>query len=112
MRRNRRLTGKSKKFFILKNNTFVFAAGKPLRLNGVMEQTVKETLLNAGINCMEKSLYHNDIIEADAIFICNSLNGILPVCKFDDQKITMHISKKYLDIIRKFQDIYADKKSN
>ena len=106
------LEGTRNNFFILKNNTFVFAAGKPLRLNGVMEQTVKETLLNAGIYCMENSLYHNDIREADAIFICNSLIGILPVCRFADQKITMHISKIYLDIIRKFQDIYADKKSN
>ncbi len=105
------LEGTRSNFFILKNNTFVFAARKPLRLNGAMEQIVKKRLQNAGINCMEQSLYHNDIIEADAVFICNSLIGILPVCKFENQEITTHISQIYLNEIRKFQDIYEDKKS-
>lgn len=68
--------------FLVKNNQLLTPDLSLAGVEGIMRQLIIETLAPAGaIPVQITSLTMQDLIDADAIFLCNSLYGIWPVRK-------------------------------
>ena len=65
-------------------------------VKGVMRQWIMRNSFHAEIECEEKSIHLQEIKNADAIFICNSVIGIWPVNYIDDKKYDISDSIKCL----------------
>ncbi len=56
---------------------------------GIMRALVMEIAGDLGLNVVEKSVSLDDLNSASELFICNSLIGLWPVRKVDDQRYTV-----------------------
>ncbi|KTD26486.1 4-amino-4-deoxychorismate lyase [Legionella micdadei] len=76
-------------FFIIKNNQLI----TPPLHSGVLPGIIRERLLflskKQGIPCLELELRKDNLIEAEAAFTCNALQGIRPVRTFDNHAYTV-----------------------
>ncbi len=55
-------------------------------LPGIMRKLIMDRAKKQGIPCFEQKLTRDDLAQADALFLTNSLIEILPVKQFDGQK--------------------------
>ena len=62
--------------FIVQNNTLYTPPLTDGCVNGVMRKQVIRLAEKAGIDCIEKSLFQNDIDEADEVILSNAVQGI------------------------------------
>jgi len=61
---------------IRKDNTYYTPPLTCGLLDGVMRKQLLHT--NARVRVIEKTLHKSDILKADAVFICNSVRGVIP----------------------------------
>ncbi len=105
---NHLLEGTRSNVLLIKQSKVFFPpAGR--RLQGTMEKQVRQALNSRSITVLEKTLPEKDLIEADALFICNALIGVMPVCKFKDQIIKRQLRPDIQGVLNGFQENYADK---
>jgi len=68
--------------FLIKNNEICTPDLSEAGVAGVMRRFIIETIApQAGLNIQVKTLKFDDLINADAVFLCNSLYGIWPVAR-------------------------------
>ncbi|KTC85964.1 MULTISPECIES: aminotransferase class IV [Legionella] len=72
-------------FFIIKNDCLI----TPPTQSGVLPGIIRGRLLvlckQRGVNCSERELTKENLMQADAAFTCNALQGLQPVRSFDGQ---------------------------
>lgn len=77
-------------FFIIKNDCLI----TPSCHSGVLAGIIRERLLvlckQQGIDCSVRELPRENIMQADAAFTCNALQGIQPVRSFDGQMFNIN----------------------
>ena len=84
-------------FFIKSNTIYTPKSSSPI-LNGIMKSNVKSICKNLDINLVECDINISCIDEYDAVFVTNSLMGIMPVTNICD----INYDKNY-DLIKKLQ---------
>ena len=84
-------------FFIKSNTIYTPKSSSPI-LNGIMKSNVKSICKNLDINLVECDINVSCIDEYDAVFVTNSLMGIMPVTNICD----VNYDKNY-DLIKKLQ---------
>ena len=84
-------------FFIKSNTIYTPKSSSPI-LNGIMKSNVKSICKNLDINLVECDINISCIDEYDAVFVTNSLMGIMPVTNICD----VNYDKNY-DLIKKLQ---------
>jgi branched-chain amino acid aminotransferase len=65
--------------------------------DGAMEGVIRAVLLERGV-VTERSLTPQDLVHASAIWICNSLRGIVPVIRLDDRDLMPEIPPELREI--------------
>ena len=102
------LEGASSNIFIVKRNRILTPSSNLNILPGITRQLIIEICKKYGIRCSERKLHYYNIIEADEMFITNSIMEVMPVTSFDDYKIgdgkipgfmTSRLSKLYRDTL-------------
>jgi len=53
---------------------------------GAQRERVRELLAAEGIECAERDIRFEEIVDADEVFLTNSLIGAWPVCRFGDRR--------------------------
>jgi len=81
------LEGATSNLFAVIDNQLVTPPLGNLVLNGIMRRQVIESAHELGIPCVERPLPQAETINANEIFICNSLIDLLPVNRIADQQI-------------------------
>ncbi len=81
------LEGATSNLFAVIGNQLVTPARGNLILNGIMRQQILDATQELQISCAEQPLPLTDAINADEVFICNSLIDILPVRSINGQQI-------------------------
>tara|TARA_B110000014_G_scaffold264336_1_gene265046 strand:+ start:435 stop:1232 length:798 start_codon:yes stop_codon:yes gene_type:complete len=66
-------------------------------VNGLMRQKILNTIAGIGV----KNTFIEDIENASAMFVCNSISGIIPVYSYLDKKLSM-------DVVSAFKDEFND----
>ena len=84
-------------FFIKSNTIYTPKSSSPI-LNGIMKSNVKSICKNLDINLVECDINISCIDEYDAVFVTNSLMGIMPVTNICD----VNYDKNH-DLIKKLQ---------
>ncbi len=56
-------------------------------LNGCTRKMVLSLAGKNGMTCLEKDLHQNDLMNADEVFLCNSVRQIMPIIQIDSQSI-------------------------
>ena len=84
-------------FFIKSNTIYTPKSSSPI-LNGIMKSNVKSICKNLDINLVECDINISCIDEYDAVFVTNSLMGIMPVTNICD----VNYDKNY-NLIKKLQ---------
>jgi branched-chain amino acid aminotransferase len=79
------LEGSTCNIFAVIDNQLVTPPSGSLILAGVMRRQIIETANNAGLRVIEKELPLTALLQADEVFLCNSLIEILPVSVIDGQ---------------------------
>ncbi len=72
------------------SNLIILKGGKlytPARESGLLWGTTLEMLLRRGVPIKEEFLEFKDLREADAVFVCNSLMGVVPVESVEGEKL-------------------------
>ncbi|GGY70590.1 aminodeoxychorismate lyase [Cellvibrio zantedeschiae] len=86
--RERLIEGVFSNIFLIKNGEIFTPDLSEAGVSGVMRRFIIETIApKAGLNIQVKSLYVDDLLNADAIFLCNSLYGVWPVANLIDEKV-------------------------
>ena len=67
--------------FILKDGDVLTPTIDKSGVSGVMRREVLDCLAEIGVCCKEQSLYKDDILDADGLFMTNSVIGVWPVVK-------------------------------
>lgn len=101
------LEGASSNIFVVKNNRVLTPSSNQNILPGITRQIVIDTCKGNKIRCSERKLHYFNVLEADEMFITNSVMGVMPVRKFDTYDIgngmvpgpvTNRISKLYSQV--------------
>lgn len=69
--------------FIIKNNQLITPALYCGVLPGIIRQRLLALCKERDLNCTELELVKETIVQADAVFVCNALQGIRPIRTFD-----------------------------
>ena len=94
--------GTQSNVFIVKNNSLITPCLKQAGVEGVMRESIIEIAQELDINCQISSLSLDDIEQADAIFLSNSIIGIWPVKSFNSISFkNLTLAHKLLKIIKK-----------
>lgn len=92
--------------FLIKNDKIFTPDLSEAGVSGVMRRFIIETIApEAGLNLQVSVLYLDDLLNADAVFLCNSLYGIWPVARLDAEK--PHIFTTHA-ITQKLQSILSE----
>ena len=76
--------------FVVKNERVVTPLLEDGLLDGITRGRILSLCMSAGINCEEASLNSNMLMEADAVFVTNALQGIRSVKSFNENQIPTH----------------------
>ncbi len=97
--------------FLVKNNQLITPELSKSGVAGVMRESIIARLSSAlKIECQQKNIPMDDVLAADEIFICNSLIGIWPVIRLDEDETH---SFKLGEVTRKLQAlVYCDYQGN
>jgi len=90
--------GSHSNIFLVKNNVAYTPNIESGILNGVMRELVITSLEDLNINIVEKKLLYSDFLEADEIFLSNSLMNVMPVSKLDEKSFDIKSYKTYKKI--------------
>lgn len=89
----------SANLFLFKSNTLYTPALSEGCLAGVMRQKVLELATSLGINCIEDSFTPTNMLQADEIFLTNSVSGIRWVMGYKQKRYFNAIAKKLTDVL-------------
>jgi len=81
------LEGASSNIFIVKRNRVLTPASNQNILPGITRQIIIDICRQNRIRCSERKLHYYNVIEADEMFVTNSVMEVMPVCKFDTYEI-------------------------
>ncbi len=81
------LEGASSNIFIVKDKMILTPSSSHNILPGITRKIVIDLCKQHKIRCSERKLHYYNVIEADEMFITNSIIEIMPVCKFDTYRI-------------------------
>jgi branched-chain amino acid aminotransferase len=81
------LEGASSNIFIVKRNMVLTPSSNQNILPGITRQIIIDLCRQNKIRCSERKLHYYNVIEADEMFITNSIMEVMPVCRFDSYKI-------------------------
>ncbi len=81
------LEGASSNIFIVKGNRILTPSSNLNILPGITRQIIIDLCKKYGIRCSERKLHYYNVIEADEMFITNSIMEVMPVSSFDNYKI-------------------------
>lgn len=84
--------------FLIKNNQLFTPAIHSGVLAGIIRQRLLILAPEQGINCYEAEIDKETLKQADALFVCNALQGIQAVSSFDNQ--TFNFAHPLLGILR------------
>jgi branched-subunit amino acid aminotransferase/4-amino-4-deoxychorismate lyase len=74
---------------------------------GIVRKVLLEEIKQKGYYIYEKVITFNDLVNADEVFITNSLMGVMPVVKIDNKLISLGKPGKITQDIRKHYDNLA-----
>lgn len=80
--------------FIIKNEKIYTSKKESGLLNGIIREKIINYLKNTGKEIYEESIDKKFLLNADEVFITNSVMGIMPVSKINDLKYEMKFTKK------------------
>jgi branched-chain amino acid aminotransferase len=81
-----------------------FPYPKSATLPGVTRATILDIAKNENIPARPAALTINDVLDADEIFLTNSIMGVMPVCRIERKAIA---NDRPGDTTRKLMDLYA-----
>lgn len=81
--------GSLSNIFIVKDNLILTPPISSGILNGIMREKVIETIRKMDLDFFEKEISYNDLLEADEIFLTNSLMNMMPVISIDNNKFDL-----------------------
>jgi branched-chain amino acid aminotransferase len=81
------LEGASSNIFIVKRNMVLTPSSNQNILPGITRQIIIDLCKQNKIRCSERKMHYYNVIEADEMFITNSIMEVMPVCRFDSYKI-------------------------
>ncbi len=87
LRDNRVTEGAASNVFIVKDNNVSTPGKDNFLLPGITRDLVVKLLNEAGIQCNETTIMHEDLLTADEIWITSSTWEIVPVIKLDEQPV-------------------------
>ncbi|WP_321372348.1 aminotransferase class IV [uncultured Desulfuromusa sp.] len=90
------LEGCSSNVFAFIDDRLVTPPLGSLVLNGIMRQQVINAATESGIVVIERDLPFRELEQAEEIFLTNSLIGILPVSRIENQTINREECRQYL----------------
>ncbi len=73
----------SHNLFIVKENGLVTPDLQFCGVAGVMREYILKLVMEKGISVQIATLSRQDVLAAEAVFLCNSVHGIWPVCELD-----------------------------
>lgn len=82
----------SSNVFIIKNNTVFTSPVAEGCIDGVMRRCIIKILENEKISFFETPVYANDILQADEVFITNTIRGIRWVATCGEKKFTNSVT--------------------
>lgn len=92
----------SSNLFIVQGSSIITPALSEYCLDGVMRKAIIGLANEHGIECIETSLFRNDIVYADEVFLTNAIKGIQWVSSFEDTTFELgHITKKIFRLLSK-----------
>jgi len=94
--------------FIVKNETMSTPLIKNAGVNGVMRNIVLKLCEANGIMVVEDNLSNNKLVEADEIFLTNSIIGIWPVKRLENKSYPNKLTTKIMKLlVEKYSVDYA-----
>ena len=78
--------GSSANLFIIKDNKVITPPLTDGCVNGVMRKQLQNIVTSSGFHVIEKSLTYDEIIEAEEIFLSNTITGIKAVTTLEGKK--------------------------
>ncbi|MGB3367111.1 MAG: aminotransferase class IV [Acidaminobacteraceae bacterium] len=90
--------GSLSNIFLVKNNLIYTPNIESGILNGVMRDLVISSLDELDIKIIETELSYSDFLEADEVFLSNSLMKVMPVSKLDEKNFDIKSYKIYKKI--------------
>lgn len=100
------LEGSTTNIFMVKRNRVYTPASNQNILPGIARKAVLALCGANRIKIREKKLYYRDLINADEIFLTNSISGVIPVRKVGVHSLSGHIPGK---ITMKLMEQYGSK---
>jgi len=99
----------SSNLFIVKNNTIQTHPADNSILHGISRKVVFEIAEKMNVNILEKKFTISELLNADEVFITNTLVEVLPITKIDDafisSKVPGPISKQLMGAFKKLIEI-------
>lgn len=82
------IEGTMSNLFIVKNKQLLTAKLDQCGVAGIIRELICNNTLDHGITVKQCRLFKKNVLEADEVFMCNSLMGIWPVIQIDDGQQT------------------------
>lgn len=82
--------------FMVKENNIYTPPVEVGLLPGIVRGILLQKQREIGVNITEKKITYNELIEADEVFITNSLLGVMPVVNIDGHLIATDVNKEHL----------------
>ena len=104
------IEGTMTNLFIEKDNKWITPKLDKSGVKGVMRQWVMRNSYFADVECVEENINLQNVNDADAIFVCNSVIGVWPVKRFDEKEFNISGPiKKIMSVIRtNLSQLYQD----
>lgn len=91
----------SSNLFIVQGATLLTPPLSEYCLDGVMRRAVIQLAQDNGIECLQTSLFRNDICYADELFLTNAIKGIQWVGSFEDSEFELgSMTRKLLGLLQ------------
>lgn len=90
--------GSLSNIFLVKDNIVYTPSIESGILAGIMRAKIIDALSKIDIKIVEKELLHSEFLEADEVFLSNSLMSIMPVSIIDEKKFDLRNYKMYKKI--------------
>ena len=83
---NKLIEASARNVFIVKDETLYSPQLDQCGVEGVMRQLIIDKIApQLGLDCIISSLSLDDLLEADEVFLSNSISGIWPVVEFEEK---------------------------
>ena len=96
------IEGTMSNLFVAKGGAVATPALTRCGVIGAQRERVRELLAAAGVECVERDLRFEEVVEADEVFLTNSLIGAWPVARFGERHwIPGPLTRRVQDLIGK-----------